>query len=157
MSAPALDNISKELNIQSGMQTNLILSVFLLAYSFGPFVLSPCSEIWGRKRIVQCGNVVFILFNTACGFSRTGRELVVFRFLAGIGGSASVGVSMNFFTDFGNIELTFGNQIGSGVLSDCWSVDKRGQAMSIYQLAPVMGPVIAPIGKIHIYSTDNLN
>lgn len=94
MSAPALDIISKELNISPGLQTNLIMSIFLLAYSLGPFVLSPCSEIWGRKRIVQTGNVVFLLFNTACGFSRNGVELVLFRFLAGVGGSASVGVSV---------------------------------------------------------------
>ncbi|QDS73635.1 hypothetical protein FKW77_002205 [Venturia effusa] len=126
MSAPALDVISKELSIPTGLQTNLIMSIFLLAYSLGPFIFSPCSEIWGRKRILQTGNAVFLVFNFACGFSRTDSQLVVFRFLAGVGGSASVG-------------------IGSGVLSDCWGVENRGQAMSIYQLAPVMGPVIAPI------------
>ncbi|KAE9982181.1 hypothetical protein EG328_011093 [Venturia inaequalis] len=126
MSAPALDIISKELKIPLGMQTNLVMSIFLLAYSLGPFVLGPCSEIWGRKRIVQTGNVIFLLFNTACGFSRNSGELVLFRFLAGVGGSASVG-------------------IGSAVISDCWAVENRGQAMSVYQLAPVLGPVIAPI------------
>jgi MFS family permease len=94
MSAPALDLISKELHITPGLQTNLVMSIFLLAYSFSPFVLSPCSEIWGRKRIVQSGNLVFLVFNTACGFSRTQAELLIFRFLAGVGGSASVGVSI---------------------------------------------------------------
>jgi MFS family permease len=97
MSAPALDNISRELHIPSEFQTNLILSIFLLAYSFGPFVLSPCSEIWGRKRIIQGGNLFFLLFNTACGFSRTQAQLVAFRFLAGLGGSASIGVRDTFF------------------------------------------------------------
>jgi len=96
MSAPALDNISRELHIPSGLQTNLILSIFLLAYSFGPFVLSPCSEIWGRKGLIQGGNLVFLLFNTACGISRTQSQLYAFRFLAGLGGSASIGVSNTF-------------------------------------------------------------
>lgn len=95
MSAPALDIISKELKISTGSQTNLIMSIFVLAYSLGPFLFSPCSEIWGRKRVVQIGNVLFLLFNTACGFARNGSELVVFRLLAGVGGSASVGVSLN--------------------------------------------------------------
>ncbi|KAE9978866.1 hypothetical protein BLS_000242 [Venturia inaequalis] len=36
MSAPALDIISKELKIPLGMQTNLVMSIFLLAYSLGP-------------------------------------------------------------------------------------------------------------------------
>ncbi|KAF2668935.1 MFS multidrug transporter [Microthyrium microscopicum] len=136
MAAPALSNISEELQINSAMHTNLVLSIFVLAYCFGPFVSSPCAEIWGRKHIVQYGNLAFLLFNTACGFARTETELIAFRFLAGLGGSATVG-------------------IGSAVLSDCWGAENRGQAMSIYQLAPVMGPALAPIvgGFIAQYTT----
>jgi MFS family permease len=93
MSAPALDSIGKDLNIPDGVQLQLVLSIFVLAFSFGPFVLSPCSEIWGRVRIIQVGNLVFILFNTLCGFARTNAELTVFRFIAGFGGSATLGVS----------------------------------------------------------------
>lgn len=54
MSPPALDIINKDLYALLGLQTSHIMSIFLLAYSFGSLVLSPCSEIWDRERIVQC-------------------------------------------------------------------------------------------------------
>jgi MFS family permease len=88
-----LSDIKHDLHIPSAAQTNLVLSIFLLAYAFGPFFLSPCSEIWGRKWIIQVGNMVFLLFNTACGFAGTQAQLISFRFLAGLGGSTTVGVS----------------------------------------------------------------
>jgi MFS family permease len=96
MAAPALDNIGSDLHIPNGVQLQLVLSIFVLAYSFGPFVLSPSSEIWGRVRIIQVGNLVFIIFNTLCGFATTQAQLTAFRLIAGFGGSATLGVSRRF-------------------------------------------------------------
>ena len=36
-------------------------------------------------------------------------------------------------------------QIGSGSLGDCWRTNERGLAVSIYSLAPFLGPAIGPI------------
>lgn len=36
-------------------------------------------------------------------------------------------------------------QIGAGVLSDCWRAEQRGKALSLYSLAPLLGPAIGPI------------
>jgi hypothetical protein len=36
--------------------------------------------------------------------------------------------------------------MGSGVLNDCWRPEERGRGMAVYQLAPVLGPAIGPIG-----------
>jgi MFS family permease len=94
MAAPALDSISRDLSITSPARTNLILSVFMLSYAFGPFFFSPCSEIFGRKWVLQCGNVFFFLCNLACGFAKSEQELVFLRLMAGFGGSANVGVSL---------------------------------------------------------------
>lgn len=41
--------------------------------------------------------------------------------------------------------------MGGAVLSDCWAPEERGRGMSIYQLAPVLGPAIGPIGKSFQY------
>jgi hypothetical protein len=35
--------------------------------------------------------------------------------------------------------------IGGGVLGDCFKPEERGQAIAIYSLAPLLGPVIAPV------------
>lgn len=37
--------------------------------------------------------------------------------------------------------------MGSGILSDCWKAEERGKGMAVYQLAPVLGPAIGPIGE----------
>ncbi|GME41685.1 mfs multidrug transporter [Neofusicoccum parvum] len=126
MAAPALEDIGRSLHIPQGYALQMVLSIFLLAYSFGPFVLSPCSEIWGRSRIIRTGNLLFVVFNTACGFAQSQAQITAFRFISGFGGSAMLGM-------------------GAGVLSDCWLPSERGKGFSIYQLAPILGPALGPI------------
>ena len=58
------------------------------------FVLSLYSEIWGRKRVIHFVNLIFVFFNAACWFARAKNEIIVFCFIAGLGGSATLGVSL---------------------------------------------------------------
>ena len=67
-----------------------------------------------------------LVWNTACGFARSKNQLIAFRFLAGLGGSAPPAV-------------------GGAVIGDLFDAEHRGQAISIYSLAPLLGPVIGPI------------
>jgi MFS family permease len=67
-------------------------SIFVLGYAFGPLFLSPMSEIHGRSRVLQFANLFYLIFNTAAGFSRNTAELIAFRFLSGLGGSAPLAV-----------------------------------------------------------------
>lgn len=73
---------------------NLVMSIFMITYAVGPFVLSPCSEVWGRRRIIRFGNLIFIVFTTLCGFAQSEAQIIAFRFLAGLGGSATMGVCL---------------------------------------------------------------
>ena len=84
--APALSNIGTALHIQSAFVLSLCLSVFILAYAFGPFLIGPLSEVYGRVLVLQLANLFYLVFNTACGFSHNTAQMVVFRFLAGLGG-----------------------------------------------------------------------
>ena len=88
MVTPALDVIGEEYNIPPGFSRALVMSIFLLGYAQGPFVLGSLSEIFGRVGVLQITNLVFLAFNTACPFARNSTELYLFRFLSGIGGSA---------------------------------------------------------------------
>lgn len=94
MAAPALAVIAKELNITSTAEQQLILSVFVLAYAVGPLILAPLSEIYGRVIVLQLANVVFLIFNLACGLAQTKVQLIIFRFFSGLGGSAPLAVSL---------------------------------------------------------------
>ena len=93
--APALQKIAVDLDIPTQQRTNIILSVYVLAFAVGPFLLAPTSEVFGRTRVLHCANIVFLLFNIAAGFSTTASQMIAFRFLSGIGGSAPMAVSEN--------------------------------------------------------------
>ena len=90
--APSLEVIAKDLKITSTAVIPMILSIFMLGFACGPLIISPLSEVFGRVRILQSFNIGYLVFNTACGGSQSKVQILVFRFLAGFFGSASVGV-----------------------------------------------------------------
>ena len=90
--SPAIDTIAEELNVTVTVQKPMVMSIFLLGYAIGPMFISPLSEIWGRTRVLQSFNFVFLVFNTACGVARSIEQLLAFRFFAGLFGSCTVGV-----------------------------------------------------------------
>ncbi|KAJ4265948.1 hypothetical protein NW762_003921 [Fusarium torreyae] len=136
MLAPALPDLADEFNISSDFETYLLMSIFLLAYAIGPFLLAPLSEMFGRVVVLQSANMFYLVFNTVCGFSQTKQQMLIFRFLSGLGGSAP-------------------QALGGGVLSDCWRAEERGTATAIYSLAPFLGPAVGPIAAG--YLTQHIN
>jgi multidrug resistance protein len=93
---------------------------------FGPLFLSPLSEIFGRRIVLNISNVFFAAFNLGCALAPNLSALLVFRLLSGVGGSACL-------------------TIGAGVISDLFVIQERGKAMSIYAAGILWGPVIGPI------------
>ena len=83
--APALSTIEIALDIHSAFVLSLCLSIFLLAYAFGQFLVGPLSEVYGRVLVLQLANLFYLVFNTACGFANNTAQMVAFRFLAGLG------------------------------------------------------------------------
>ncbi|KAE8137837.1 major facilitator superfamily domain-containing protein [Aspergillus pseudotamarii] len=126
MVAPALSTMANEFQIQSDIKQYLLMSIFLLAYALGPFIIAPLSEMYGRVIVLQSANMFYLVFNTMCGFATSGNQMLAFRFLSGLGGSAP-------------------QAIGGGVLSDCWHKEERGAATAIYSLMPFIGPAVGPI------------
>ena len=94
MVAPSLDNISRDFHITSSIETQLVLSIFVLAWGFGPLLLGPLSEMYGRARVLQLSNFMYLVFNIACGFAQSKEQIIAFRFLSGFGGSAPLAVSL---------------------------------------------------------------
>jgi hypothetical protein len=92
MVAPALTSLAKDLHITDAVESQLTLSVFVLAYAVGPLFLGPLSEIYGRVIILQLANLFYLVFNIGCGVSQTKTQMIVCRFFAGLGGSAPLAV-----------------------------------------------------------------
>lgn len=126
MVAPALGAIGSEFHITNDVVLSLTLSIFILAYAIGPLFLGPLSEMYGRVIVLQTSNLLYLFFNLGCGLAQTKTQLIIFRFLSGLGGSAPLA-------------------IGGGVLSDLFTAEQRGRAISIYSLAPLLGPAVGPI------------
>ncbi|KAI0773545.1 MFS polyamine transporter [Fomes fomentarius] len=126
MMAPASQRIAAELGITNSSLIALLTSIYVLGYALGPLLLGPISEIFGRARVLQAANFWYLAWNLACGFARNKGEMITFRFLSGFGGSGTL-------------------SIGGGVLGDVWLPEQRGQAVAIYSLAPMLGPVVGPV------------
>ncbi|GLB40865.1 putative mfs polyamine transporter [Lyophyllum shimeji] len=126
MVAPAAAQVAKEFGVTSTAVIAMMTSVFVLGYAFGPLILGPLSEIFGRSRVLQLANLFYFAWNLGCGFAQSKGQFIAFRFLAGLGGSAPL-------------------SIGGGVLGDVWQPEERGKAIAIYSLAPLLGPVVGPV------------
>jgi multidrug resistance protein len=123
--APALTTISNDLNM-SATEAAMALSVYLLATAFGPLVIGPLSEVYGRKRVLHASNVWFLVWNIVCGFAKTKEVLIGSRFMAGFGASSIYALA-------------------GGVLGDIWRPEERGRSLAIYQLIPLIGAAVGPI------------
>ncbi|KAM5544558.1 hypothetical protein V8D89_001456 [Ganoderma adspersum] len=125
MMAPASQQIAGDFGVTDSAIIALFTSVFVAAYAFGPLILGPLSELYGRSRVLQLANLWYLAWNLGCGFAKNEGQLIAFRILAGLGGSAPL-------------------SIGGGVLGDVWKPEQRGQAIAVYSLAPLLGPVLGP-------------
>lgn len=94
MVAPALSTISKRFHITDEVESQLTMSVFVLAYAIGPLFLGPMSEIYGRVIVLQAANLFYLVFNVACGVAQSKGQMIAFRFLSGLGGSAPLAVGL---------------------------------------------------------------
>jgi multidrug resistance protein len=126
MVAPALGIMKTDLGIAGDFEAAMILSIFVLSYAIGPLIFGPLSEVYGRVRVLQYSNLIYLIFNFVCGFAKNGPQMLAFRFFSGLGGSALLA-------------------LGGGILSDTFDAEHRGQAIGLYSLAPLLGPAVGPI------------
>lgn len=90
---PNLPSIAAELDIPQGALSIFPLSAYFLGYSVGLLLIGSLSETFGRLGALQASNIIFIIFNTACGFSQTKTQLIIARTLSGLGGAGPLCVS----------------------------------------------------------------
>ncbi|KAF1975048.1 MFS multidrug transporter-like protein [Bimuria novae-zelandiae CBS 107.79] len=131
MVTPALPIIADDFDIPEGFMQQLVMTIFLLGYAQGPFLLAPLSEIYGRVAILQYANLIYLVFNTACSFAKIKEQMLAFRFVSGIGGAAP-------------------QALCSGVLADTWRKEERGKGQTIYGMLTWISPCVAPICSAYI-------
>ncbi|KAJ5774272.1 hypothetical protein N7457_009168 [Penicillium paradoxum] len=126
MFTPGISSVMKEFHSTSSMIGSFVVSVYILGYCFGPFLIAPLSEIYGRVPLYHVCNLLFLVFTIACAVAQTMPQLIVFRLLAGMAGVCPL-------------------TIGSGTVADMVPKEKRAGIMAIWAMGPILGPVIGPV------------
>ncbi|KAG1779832.1 major facilitator superfamily domain-containing protein [Suillus placidus] len=124
--APGLLDVAIKFGITDPTVLALTLSIFLLSFAIGPLFAAPLSEVYGRAWVLHLGNLFFIAFNLGCALSPNTVSFIVFRFLAGLAGSAPIAC-------------------GGGVVSDLFAERDRASAVALYSIGPLIGPAIGPV------------
>ncbi|KAI6443916.1 hypothetical protein MCOR17_011305 [Pyricularia oryzae] len=124
--APGVPQLMEEFRITNSELGSFVVSIYILGFALGPLVIAPLSEIYGRSIVYHVCNLGFLAFVIACAVAPSMNSLIAFRFISGIFGSCPI-------------------SNGGGTIADMIVQEKRGFAMSIYTLGPLIGPVVGPV------------
>jgi len=120
----ALPSIGKEFTMDaillSWVATSYLLAAAVFLVPFGRI-----ADIYGRKRILKYGTVIFTIFSLLLAFSTSAAVLISFRILQGIGSA-----------------MIFGT--GVAILTSVFPVDERGKALGINVAAVYLGLSLGP-------------
>lgn len=126
MFAPGVPEVMDTFDTHSNILAAFVVSVYILGFAVGPLVVAPLSEMYGRLPLYLISNTMFVTFTIACAVSSSMGMLIGFRFLQGCFGAAPI-------------------TIGGGTIADLMPVERRGGAIAIWAMGPLIGPVIGPI------------
>ncbi|KAK7183100.1 hypothetical protein DPSP01_005955 [Paraphaeosphaeria sporulosa] len=102
----------------------LLVTIWELGEATGPFLIAPLSEIYGRYPVMNACNILFISASLLAAVSESTALFIGARALTG----AAVAT----------------NVLGPAIIGDIFDNEKRGSAMSLLMLAPLLGGAIGP-------------
>lgn len=126
MFAPGIPQVMRDFHSNSESLATFVVSVYVLGFAIGPLLVAPLSEMYGRIPLYFSNFVLFVIFTIACAVSSNLSMLIGFRFLQGCVGSAPL-------------------TIGGGTIADLMPQERRGGALAIWAMGPLLGPVIGPV------------
>lgn len=124
MYLPAFPTISQEFNAPG--QVELSLASFFTGLAIGQLFYGPLSDRIGRKPPLYAGLLLFLLASVSAAFSGSMTQLIVWRFVQGLGGCA-------------------GMVIARAVVRDRCSPQEAARAFSLLMLVMGLAPILAPL------------
>lgn len=110
------------------------------AYAIGNVIIVPMtswlSQQFGRRNYFAASIVIFTVCSFLCGNATSVWELVIFRFIQGVGGGALLVTSQT-------------------IITESYPPEKRGMAQAIYGLGVIVGPTLGP--PLGGYIVDHFN
>lgn len=106
-------------------QVSWVLTSYIVAAAIMTAPLGWMSQRFGRKKLFLVCVVGFTVASMLCGIAQGIEEMVLFRLLQGIFGAALVPLSQS-------------------VMLDAYPIEQRGQAMAIWGMGVMLGPIMGP-------------
>lgn len=101
----------------------------ITAYAIGNVIIIPMtswlSQQFGRRNYFAASVILFTICSFLCGNATTLWELVLFRFLQGVGGGALLVTSQT-------------------IITEVFPKEKRGMAQALYGMGVIIGPTLGP-------------
>lgn len=129
MYLPALSEVQKSFATSSFL-AQLSLASFFIAFSLGQLIYGPVSDVYGRKKPLYIGVLVFILSSVACISFDSIYAFIFFRFTQALGGCVGVVIAIAIVNDKFNVKEA------AGVFA---------LMMVISSLAPMLAPTFGGI------------
>lgn len=112
----------------------------ITAYAIGNVIIVPMtswlSQQFGRRNYFAASIMLFTVCSFLCGNANGIWELVIFRFIQGVGGGALLVTSQT-------------------IITESYPAEKRGMAQAIYGLGVIIGPTLGP--PLGGYIVDNFS
>jgi DHA1 family bicyclomycin/chloramphenicol resistance-like MFS transporter len=126
MYIPALPSVASDLDASTSA-TQLTIALYLVGVALGQVIFGQLSDVWGRRRPLLAGLLLFLLASGFCATTSSIVALSVGRFMQGVGGATGV-------------------VIGRTVVRDLYGVRASARYYSrltlIYGVAPIVAPSI---------------
>jgi len=106
-------------------QANWILTSYIVAAAIMTSPLGWMAARFGRKRLFIVCTIGFTVASMLCGIAQDINQMVLFRLLQGVFGAALVPLSQS-------------------VMLDAYPAEQRGQAMAIWGMGVMLGPIMGP-------------
>src|SRR3954467_2563753 len=125
MMLPALPNIASAFNITFINRPQMVLSVFLVGFGVGQFVMGPLADRFGRRPILLGGMTVYCIASLLAIAAPSFEMLLLARALQGLGTSPT-------------------RVIATSIVRDCYAGRRMASVMSLAMMVFIAVPVIAP-------------
>jgi DHA1 family bicyclomycin/chloramphenicol resistance-like MFS transporter len=125
MMLPALPNIASTFHITAANTQQMVLSIFLIGFGVGQFVMGPLSDRFGRRPVMLGGMIVYCIASGLALAAPSFETLLLARALQGLGTSAT-------------------RVIATSIVRDCYSGRRMASVMSLAMMVFIAVPVIAP-------------
>ena len=110
----------------------------ITAYAIANVIVMPLtswlSQQFGRRNYFAASIMIFTFTSWACGNATSIEELIIFRFIQGIGGGALLVTAQT-------------------IITESYPIEKRAMAQTIYVLGVIVGPTLGP--PLGGYIVDN--